>query len=298
MDTLIKEISKLPEITLLQDEPMSKHTTFKIGGPIRAFVYANSFDNLNWLARNVPEPLIVGNGSNLLVTDNKIERIAICTRPGYDYTPYCDLETPTSIVASAGAGLPMVAMLATSNGLSGLEWAGGIPGSLGGAVKMNAGAYGGEMKDVVSKVTYVKPNGKEYEITGDFGFAYRHSRFSDTNEIISTVTLSLKPGNAEDLKLKMRKYANQRKAKQPLDLPSAGSTFKRPENGFAAELIDKAGLKGYRIGNAQISEKHAGFIVNLGDASFDDVMQLIEYTQSEVLRQFGVELHPEVQIVE
>jgi len=302
---IIEKIRKIKDITILENEPMALHTTFKIGGPIRALVYPISFDALNELmklmGKNDIKPLFLGNGSNMLCSDDPIDRIAICTRPnGSGYAPYMELDDEEAgiIVASAGASLAQVAMFALSESLTGMEFAAGIPGTIGGAVRMNAGAYGGEMKDIVEFVETISYYGEERLDNDECEFSYRHSLFDtlDTT-IISKVYVKLQPGNREEIQAKMRQYANRRKAKQPLDLPSAGSTFKRPKDGYAAELIDNAGLKGYSIGAAQVSEKHAGFIVNRGGATCSDVLRLIEYVQSEVLRQFGIELEPEVLIV-
>jgi UDP-N-acetylmuramate dehydrogenase len=301
LDALIDEIRKIRDITLLENEPMSRHTTFKIGGPIRALVYPNSFEALEHLMKLTGSsgitPLLLGNGSNLLCSDEPITRIAICTRPdGSGYSPYMEPLGGGALIASSGALLSQLAMLALSESLSGMEFAAGIPGTLGGAVRMNAGAYGGEMKDIVSSVETITSDGKHKTYkNSDLQFSYRHSIFSNNDtEIIAKVTVKLQRGDRDVIQAEMRKLSNQRKAKQPLDLPSAGSTFKRPEGYYAAELIDKAGLKGYTVGAVQVSEKHAGFVVNRGGATYRDVMSVIEHVQSEVLKQFGIELEPEV----
>jgi UDP-N-acetylmuramate dehydrogenase len=290
---------------VLENEPMALHTTFKIGGPIRAIVYPNTFEALGKVmgllgARGV-EPFVLGNGSNLLCGDGAIDRIAVCTRPGgSDYLPYMELIEKTEVLAvSAGAMLPQVAMLALGESLSGMEFAAGIPGTLGGAVRMNAGAYGREMKDIVRMVETITLEGQiKLYLEENLEFSYRHSIFSErSDEIISKVFLNLEPGERDEIQAEMRKLSNKRKASQPLDLPSAGSTFKRPAGGYAAELIDKAGLKGFAVGGAQVSEKHAGFIVNRGGATCDDVLRVMEHVQEEVLKQFGVALEPEVLLV-
>ncbi|MDR0819142.1 MAG: UDP-N-acetylmuramate dehydrogenase [Oscillospiraceae bacterium] len=303
MDAIVAEIKKLYGATILENEPMNAHTTFKIGGPIRALVYPNTFETLEKLLsllyrRNIT-PLILGNGSNILAADEPIERIAVCTRPdGSGYSPYIELVGENVITASSGAMLSQLAVFAANNGLTGLEWAAGIPGTLGGAIKMNAGAYGGEMKQVVEIVTVIE-NGSPREYKNpEMDFSYRRSRISETDgNLVSLASLRLAPGDPDKIKAKMKRFARQRKEKQPLDLPSAGSAFKRPKDGYAAELIDKAGLKGYTVGGARISDKHAGFIVNLGGAVCRDVLAVMEHVQAEVTRQFGVELEPEVKIV-
>ena len=184
----------------------------------------------------------------------------------------------------------------SARSLAGLEFAHGIPGTLGGAVSMNAGAYGGEMKDVVTSVTYLD-EGLSVRETDDAGFSYRHSRFSDTGCIVLGAEVSLHEDDPDAVRERMRSLAERRRSSQPLDMPSAGSTFKRPAGGYAAALIDEAGLKGCAVGGAQVSEKHAGFVVNRGGASFDDVLRLIEHIQNEVYRVSGIELEPEVKII-
>ena len=192
--------------------------------------------------------------------------------------------------------LSRLASFAAARSLAGLEFAHGIPGTLGGAVSMNAGAYGGEMKDVVTSVTYLDEGLSVHE-TDDAGFSYRHSRFSDTGCIVLGAEVSLHEDDPDAVRERMRSLAERRRSSQPLDMPSAGSTFKRPAGGYAAALIDEAGLKGCAVGGAQVSEKHAGFVVNRGGASFDDVLRLIEHIQNEVYRVSGIELEPEVKII-
>jgi UDP-N-acetylmuramate dehydrogenase len=304
IDNVIAKIRALKTPTIIENEPMSKLTTFKIGGPIRAVVFPNSFEAVEPVIAAIRhgglEPLFLGNGSNLLCTDNPIERIAVCSRPdGSGYQPYTELLPGNRIAASSGSLLGRLAMVAMTNGLSGLEWASGIPGTLGGAVKMNAGAYGGEMSQVIETVTAISPSRKERTLSNaDCRFSYRHSRFcSDESKFITAAVIKLQPGDPVEIQSKMRELSKRRKDKQPIDLPSAGSTFKRPKDGYAAELIEKAGLKGYRIGGAAVSEKHSGFIVNLGGAVCSDVLRVMEHVQEEVLRQFGIELEPEVKII-
>ena len=244
------------------------------------------------LASAGEKPLVIGNGTNLLVTDAPLHRIVL--RMGESFSAaQIDGET---LSACAGITLAQLAVSAARAGLGGLEFAHGIPGTLGGAVGMNAGAYGGEMKDVVTSVTYLDDELRVRE-TGDAGMSYRRSRFSDTGDIILSAHVTLHEDDPEAVRERMRTLLERRRASQPLELPSAGSTFKRPAGGYAAELIDRAGLKGYAVGGAQVSEKHAGFVVNRGDATFDDVMALIGHIREEVLRQSGIELETEIKII-
>ena len=229
------------------------------------------------------QPLLIGNGTNLLITDGDVDRIVVQMGERM-----ADVARTDATHLRAGAGIP----------LAGLEFAHGIPGSLGGAVSMNAGAYGGEMKDVVVSTRYLDHDLNLCEAEGaahDFG--YRHSAFSDTDCVVLGSTLALTPGDPAEIRARMLDLSERRRSRQPLDLPSAGSTFKRPAGGYAAALIDQAGLKGYAVGGAQVSEKHAGFVVNRGGATFDDVLRLMDHIRSEVLRTSGVELEPEVKII-
>ena len=234
----------------------------------------------------------MGNGSNLLVGDKGIRGAVIKIGNGMSE---CDTDG-TQITAQSGIKLSRLANTALKNGLCGLEFASGIPGTLGGAVSMNAGAYGGEMKDVVTSVTYLDKDLSLRE-TDDAGFSYRRSRFSDTDCIVLGAKISLHEDDPDAIRERMRSLAERRRSSQPLDMPSAGSTFKRPAGGYAAALIDEAGLKGYTVGGAQVSEKHAGFVVNRGGACFDDVLRLIEHIRNEVYRVSGIELEPEVKII-
>ena len=235
----------------------------------------------------------MGNGTNLLVTDAPLHRIVL--RMGEDFSRI-DPVNGTALRAESGATLSRLALFAAARGLAGLEFAHGIPGTLGGAVSMNAGAYGGEMKDVVTSVTYLD-NDLSLRETDDAGFSSRRSRFSATACIVLGAKISLHEDDPNAIRERMRLLAERRRSSQPLDMPSAGSTFKRPAGGYAAALIDEAGLKGYTVGGAQVSEKHAGFVVNRGGACFDDVLRLIEHIQNEVYRVSGSELEPEVKII-
>lgn len=289
----------LPDLEVLQDEPMSRHTTFRIGGPAKRMAFPSSREQLVLLMSFAKDyganPLVIGNGSNLLVPDEGLDRLVIDTSANLNRV---ERGSGNTVLADAGATLARTADLACKSGLTGLEFAHGIPGSLGGAVSMNAGAYGGEMKDVVVSTRYLDHDLNLCEAVGaahDFG--YRHSVFSDTDCIVLGSTLALTSGDPAEIRVRMLDLSERRRSRQPLDLPSAGSTFKRPAGGYAAALIDAAGLKGYAVGGAQVSEKHAGFVVNRGGATFDDVLRLMDHIRSEVLRTSGVELEPEVKII-
>ena len=289
--------SRRPELTILENEPMSRHCSFRIGGACDAMLLPSSIEDVEavcaLLAECGEKPFLMGNGTNLLVTDAPLHRIVL--RMGEDFSRI-DPVNGTALRAESGATLSRLALFAAARGLAGLEFAHGIPGTLGGAVSMNAGAYGGEMKDVVTSVTYLDKDLSLRE-TDDAGFSYRRSRFSDTDCIVLGAKISLHEDDPNAIRERMRLLAERRRSSQPLDMPSAGSTFKRPAVGYAAALIDEAGLKGYTVGGAQVSEKHAGFVVNRGVACFDDVLRLIEHIQSEVYRVSGIELEPEVKII-
>ena len=289
--------SRRPELTILENEPMSRHCSFRIGGACDAMLLPSSIEDVEavcaLLAECGEKPFLMGNGTNLLVTDAPLHRIVL--RMGEEFSRV-DPVSGTALRAESGATLSRLASFAAARGLAGLEFAHGIPGTLGGAASMNAGAYGGEMKDVVTSVTYLDKDLSLRE-TDDAGFSYRHSRFSDTDCIVLGAKISLREDDPDAIRERMRSLAERRRSSQPLDMPSAGSTFKRPAGGYAAALIDEAGLKGYTVGGAQVSEKHAGFVVNRGGACFDDVLRLIEHIQSEVYRVSGIELEPEVKII-
>ena len=299
MENILSEIKiKCPWMEILENEPMSLHCSFRIGGPVRAMIFPESIDDISGLCAilrsNGVKPMIVGKGTNLLVTDSPLNRIIIMTEK------LCGIEkSDTQISAECGISLAKLAVFAQENGLAGLEFAHGIPGSLGGAVSMNAGAYGGEMKDVIVSVTFLDG---ELNLcaaeTEDLNFSYRHSAFSDTDKFILKGVLRLTPDNPIYIRTRMEELMTKRRTSQPLDKPSAGSTFKRPASGYAAAMIDEAGLRGFSVGGAAVSEKHAGFVVNLGDASFCDIRKVMEHIQDTVYSKFGVRLEPEVKIVE
>lgn len=280
-------------IPCLRDEPMAKHCSFRIGGPAALMALPRTEAELVWLWGLTENPLVLGKGTNLLVTDKPLSRLVIQTS-GLDGIQ----GQGNRIWAGAGASLARIALFALEQGLTGLEFAHGIPGSLGGALLMNAGAYGGEMAQVASMTRYLDEEGVLRQALGpDQGFAYRESAFSQKDCVILGGELSLQPGDKEKIRAQMEALMEKRRTSQPLDRPSAGSTFKRPAQGYAAALIDQAGLKGYAVGGAQVSEKHAGFVINRGGASFEDVLRLMAHIQKTVFDRSGVELTPEVRII-
>ena len=282
----------------LKDEPMKFHTTFKIGGPADYFCRPCDAGELSGLIRLLKEEdipyIITGNGSNMLVSDKGIEGAVISISNKFNRID-TDGET---VCAGAGALLGTISKTALSNGLSGLEFASGIPGTLGGAVYMNAGAYGGEMKDVVKSVSFMDTDGIIGNISGEeLCFGYRKSYFTDKNLIILSCEMKLKKGVREEIAAKMSELSKRRSSKQPLDMPSAGSVFKRPQGYFAGTLIEQAGLKGFSIGGAEVSSKHAGFIINKKDAKASDVTALIEHIINTVEEKFSVRLEPEIRLI-
>ena len=289
----------LPEAAYRLDEPMKNHTSFRLGGPVRAMFFPKSSEELTALCRILRgldvRPILLGNGTNLLVEDGPLELIAVKTHGGLDGIA---LTGEAEITAESGTLLSRLAVFAQEHGLTGLEFAHGIPGTLGGAVAMNAGAYGGEMKHVVVKTTALMAWSTVYDISGDdHAFSYRRSRFSDSGDVILSSVLQLRPGAPEEIRSRMEELSAKRRESQPLTVPSAGSAFKRPKTGYAAALIEEAGLKGFAVGGASVSEKHAGFVVNNGRATFQDVIAVMNGVRNEVLRQFGVTLEPEVKII-
>lgn len=289
---------KFPELPLRQNEPLSRHCSFRIGGPCAALLSPRTVEETCALMRTLREmdvePLVIGNGTNLLVTDGALKRIVIKT----DALTEIVREGETGLAALCGVSLARLATAAADFGLAGLEFAHGIPGTLGGAIVMNAGAYGGEMKDVVTETEYLDASGALQRLRGtQHDFSYRHSVFSGTPGTVLRCHLTLTPGCEEEIRERMSELAARRRSSQPLDKPSAGSTFKRPATGYAAAMIDQSGLRGYQVGGAAVSEKHAGFVVNLGGASFADVLAVMEHVQNEVYKRFGVMLEPEVRII-
>lgn len=296
-DFLIKE---LPEEQVKLDEPMKKHTNFKIGGNADIYVLAKEIKQIQVvldLSKKYNIPLtILGNGSNVLVADKGIRGIVlkICINQ-FNIEKAQDYAT---ITIGAGEPLGKIAYLLAKEGIAGFEFAGGIPGSLGGAIYMNAGAYGGEIKDSVQTVTCLTLDGKLIELNNaECDFSYRHSSFKNNKLIIIKAQLKLPYGNKEEIIAKMEEYAQSRKEKQPLDYPSAGSTFKRGADFITAKLIDECNLKGYSVGGAQVSSLHAGFVINKDNASAQNVVDLIEHVKKVVLEKKGKQIELEVELL-
>lgn len=285
----LKLITK--EENIFQNEPMKKHTTFRTGGPADFLVTPTSEKEMIECLKLDVKKTIIGNGSNLLVKDGGIRGLVIQTTKLNNVTVDKD-----EIKAESGALLSRIANIAKDNSLTGFEFACGIPGTIGGAVAMNAGAYGGEMKDVILRTRYADENGNVFEIT-NHEFDYRKSFFTGKNLIILASEIGLQNGDKEEIENKMKEYMTARNSKQPVNMPSAGSTFKRPAGFFAGKLIEDSGLKGYTIGGASVSTLHAGFIVNNGDATSKDILDLISYVQDKVYENYSVKLETEVKII-
>ena len=280
---------------LKYNEPMSKHTTFKVGGIADTYITVNSKEKLlNVLELLKNEKItIIGNGSNLLVTDKGIRGIVLKYSANN-----CSINGKTVTVESGMTNARLANILLKQN-LTGYEFAAGIPGTIGGAIVMNAGAYGREMKDVVESTEFIDLETNKIETlkNEEQEFEYRKSIFQNKKCIILSTTLKLEDGIKEEIEEKMKEYAEKRRSTQPLDMPSAGSTFKRGNGFITAKLIDEAGLKGYSIGGAQVSTKHAGFIVNKGNAKAKDIIELIKYIQDEIYKKFGEKIEPEIKII-
>ena len=297
----ITEIQNLiPKENIYINEPMSKHTSFKIGGPAECFIKIKTIEQLKDILKYAQKekiPLtIIGNGSNLLVSDDGIKGIVL----KIEIEKICqDIENGIiSLTVGSGIKLGALAQKCLKEEIAGFEFASGIPGTIGGAIRMNAGAHGSEMKDIVKTVTYIDRNGEIHKINNEQAkFEYRNSMFANNEYIIVETELELSKGNKEEIQAKMQEYANFRKEKQPIEYPSAGSTFKRGTDFITAKLIDECGLKGYQIGGAQVSEKHAGFIINKGNATSKDVEELIKYIKQEVYKKFGKEIETEIEII-
>ncbi|MBQ7468970.1 MAG: UDP-N-acetylmuramate dehydrogenase [Pseudobutyrivibrio sp.] len=295
---LAEDITKnFPKALVLTEEPMKGHTTFRIGGPADIYIepdYASIIPLVQYLKEQDVPFMVIGNGSNLLVSDEGIDGVVISLGKNSDGITI----SGDTMVVEAGAMLSTVANAAADAGLTGLEFASGIPGSIGGAVYMNAGAYGGEIKDVIESVLVLTENLEKKVMTAeDLHMSYRHSSLMEEGGYVLSAVLKLSKGDKEEIKAKIADIREQRIAKQPLNFPSAGSTFKRPEGYFAGKLIDDAGLRGYSVGGAQVSEKHCGFVVNKGDAKAADVLKLMKDVDSKVFEMFGVHLSPEVRII-
>lgn len=292
---LIKDSAEKFGYNYIENEPLSKHTSFKIGGNAELFVTVFDEEQLKAMIsicnENDIELFILGKGSNLLISDNGMKGVVL-TLDGV----FKDISVEENIIkCGAGVNLAKLCTTALSHSLKGLEFAYGIPGSVGGAAYMNAGAYGGEMKDVVCSVTHITRSGEiETLPLSQLDFAYRHSVYKTNDNIILYVTFELENGDENEIKANMDDFMNRRKTKQPLEYPSAGSVFKRPEGNYAGTLIEKCGLKGKTIGGAQVSEKHAGFIINVGGATCEDVLNLVKFVQDTVMNETGYFLEREI----
>ena len=291
-------MEKLPNVEIRFDEPMSRHTSFRIGGPAAVMAFPKSAEELSLILKVSAlldiKPAILGAGTNVLAPDDGIDGLVVCLK---DCMGGMEQLDETTIRVAAGVTMTRAAMFAANLGLSGMEFAHGIPGTVGGGVYMNAGAYGGEIKDICVAVDVMDMEGNITRRSGaDMKFAYRHSFLEDEGGIVLSAEFKLNPASTEEVKATMRELQNKRSASQPLDLPSAGSAFKRPVGGFAAALIDQAGLKGYTVGGAAISTKHAGFAVNVGGATADDVRNLLSQVSDIVFEKSGIRLEPEVRI--
>lgn len=278
---------------------MSKYTSFKAGGKADLLITPDSISSLReiiaFCKANAIHYFILGNGSNVLVRDSGIDGAVI--RLGAKLSKIA-LKDENTIIAEAGASLKSICMFALEHSLTGLEFAYGIPGTLGGAVYMNAGAYGGEMKDVLYSVSHIDSEGNFGAFTKDeLDLSYRHSVYSENGFTVTSAEIVLQKGNYDDIKAKMNELMSKRKEKQPIEFPSAGSTFKRPEGYFAGKLIEECGLKGKAIGGAEVSTKHAGFIINKNKATATDILDLIKFVQDTVFEKHGVHLEPEVKII-
>ena len=295
---ILEEIQKIvSKDKIFTNEPMSKHTSFKIGGPAEIFVKINNVEELKLIIKisNKAEvPItVVGNGSNLLVSDDGIRGIVL--KIEFDKI---EIEESGKLKVGSGVKLAFLAQKCLKEKLKGFEFASGIPGTIGGAIRMNAGAHGSEMKDIVKKITCMTRDGKIQVISNEEAkFEYRNSIFSQNDYIILEAEIQLRKGNPEEIRSKMDEYATYRKEKQPIEYPSAGSTFKRGNDFITAKLIDECGLKGYQIGGAQVSEKHAGFIINKGNATAEDVKQLMKYVEEQVYNKFGKKIEAEIEII-
>lgn len=286
--------------TIFKNEPMAKHTSFKIGGSADILIKAKSIEDIKTIleySKNENIPLyVMGNGSNLLVKDNGIRGIVIVVE--FNEVNIEESEDKVKVTVGAGVKLGKLAGDLLKKGIGGFEFASGIPGTIGGAVRMNAGAHGKEMKDIVIKTTYMDFGGNINRVTNEQQeFSYRKSIFASKKWIILSTELELQYSEEKEIKLKMEEYAKYRREKQPITYPNAGSTFKRGEDFITAKLIDEAGLKGYTIGGAKVSSLHAGFIINTGNATADDVLKLVDYVTKTVYNKFGKKIELEIELI-
>ena len=287
-----------PKISIRFEEPLSKHTSFRIGGPAEAMAFPKNREELAELLKKSclwdRKPVILGAGTNVLAPDEGMKGLIICLK---DCLVGMERVDGTSIRVMAGVTMARAAVFAASQGLSGLEFGHGIPGTIGGGVYMNAGAYGGELGSLCREVELMDREGKTHVLTHEqMDFSYRHSCLEETDWIVVSALLSLEPGKEETIRARMKELQAKRLASQPLNYPSAGSAFKRPQGGYAAALIDQAGLKGFRVGDAAISEKHGGFAVNLGKATAEDMKTLLKEVSEKVEAQSGIHLEPEIRV--
>ena len=298
---ILEEIKKIiPKERIHINEPMSKHTSFKIGGNAKILVNIISVFELQKILKILKEEkiriIIIGNGSNILVSDKGIDGIVL--KIEIKKFEIQKIDSKYRITLGAGCKLGEISYKLADKNISGFEFASGIPGTIGGAIRMNAGAYGSEMKDIVNSITYIDRNGQISKINNkEAKFEYRNSIFSKKDYIIIETEIELESGKKEEIIEKIKEYQKNRIEKQPIEYPSAGSVFKRGDGFITAKLIDECGLKGYQIGDAQISEKHAGFIINKGNAKAKDVEDLIKYIKKQVLEKFGVEIETEIEII-
>ena len=295
----------LPDLRAEKDEPLSRHSSFRIGGTARRMAFPVNGEQMVLLMSFAREcgadPILIGNGTNMLFPDGGLDRLVINTTKmnGVEIPVYDGTAAEDEVFAMAGATLAGVANFACRQGLAGLEFAHGIPGTVGGAVCMNAGAYGGEMKDVLLGASVLFPDeGVKFLKCEDLNLGYRHSILTDhPDAVVLSAVFCLQKGDSAEIRARMDELMAKRKKSQPLEYPSAGSTFKRPEGYFAGKLIQDCGLKGFSVGGAQVSEKHAGFVINRGGATTADILSLIEQVQQRVLAQTGVQLEPEVRMI-
>ena len=299
-DDIRKELGEgIPGVCIEENVPMAQYTSFRAGGKARMMVIPADAEQLSAvlgvLSGSGVQYMVLGNGTNILVKDSGYDGVIVKIGSGFDYVR----QEGCRLVCGSGTRMSVAAKAALEGGLSGFEFASGIPGFTGGAVFMNAGAYGGEMKDILRHAKIVSKDGsREFYMTADeLEMGYRHTKLHDTGDIVTEVEFVLEEGNRTQIKAKMSELMEKRNSKQPVNFPSAGSFFKRPEGYFAGKLIQDAGLKGLSVGGAQVSELHSGFIINRGGATATDILQLMEMIQARVFDEFGVRLETEVRII-